>query len=80
LWDFVKIAKVLTLGNFVLSIGANILILTLIATDGIIAALNRARGTTVDEEKLAVQAESQVAGFAGKTLFASAVSAQQPPR
>jgi hypothetical protein len=74
LWDFLKVAKPLTLVNFLLSIGANILILTLISTDAIIAALNRARGTSTDEEKLADQAAAQVAGFAGATVYANAIS------
>ena len=63
LWDTIKDAKPLTFINFGLAMGANILVLTLIATDGIIAALNRARGTSPEEETLSDQAAAQVAAF-----------------
>jgi hypothetical protein len=63
LWDTIKDAKPLTLINVGLSMGANILVLTLIATDGIISALNRARGTSPEEESLSDQAAAQVAAF-----------------
>ena len=63
LWDIIEQASALAVVNFALSMGANILVLTVIATDGLISALNRARGTTPDEEKLADQAAAQVASF-----------------
>jgi len=64
LWDIIEKASALSVVNFALSMGANILVLTVIATDGLISALNRARGTTPDEEQLADQAAAQVASFA----------------
>jgi hypothetical protein len=63
LWGLVSKASALTLINFALSMGANILLLTLIATDALITALDRARGTTPDEQRLAAEAASQVAAF-----------------
>jgi len=63
LWNLVSRASPLTLINFGLSMGANILLLTLIATDALITALDRARGTTADERRLADEAAGQVAAF-----------------
>jgi hypothetical protein len=63
LWDLVSQASPLTLINFALSMGANILLLTLIATDALITALDRARGTTAEERRLADEAAGQVAAF-----------------
>ena len=63
LWDLVSQASPLTLVNFALSMGANILLLTLIATDALITALDRARGTTPQERQLADEAAGQVAAF-----------------
>jgi hypothetical protein len=64
LWDLIKTAKPMELVNFGLSMGANILVLTVIATDGLISALNRARGTTIDERKLTDAAAAQIEAFA----------------
>jgi len=63
LWSLVSRASPLTLINFALSMGANILLLTLIATDALITALDRARGTTPEEQRLADDAVAQVAAF-----------------
>jgi hypothetical protein len=63
LWSLISRASPLTLINFALSMGANILLLTLIATDALITALDRARGTTADERRLADEAAGQVAAF-----------------
>ncbi len=63
LWGLVSQASPLTLVNFALSMGANILLLTLIATDALITALDRARGTTADERGLADEPAAQVAAF-----------------
>ena len=75
LWDVLKAAEPLTWINFGLAMGANILVLTLIATDGIIAALNRARGTSPAEEQLSDQAAAQVAAFTRE----SSERRQEPP-
>lgn len=63
LWTMVSEASPLTLVNFALSMAANILLLTLIATDTLITALDRARGTTEDERRLADEAAAEVAAF-----------------
>lgn len=63
LWSLITRASALTLFNFALSMGANILLLTLICTDGLIAGLDRARGTTPDERKLADEAATEIASF-----------------
>lgn len=63
LWNLVSKASPLTLVNFALSMGANILLLTLIATDILITALDRARGTTAEERRLADEAAAEVAAF-----------------
>ena len=42
---------------------AGILVLTLIATDALITALDRARGTTPEERRLADAAAAEVAAF-----------------
>jgi hypothetical protein len=63
LWSLVSRASPLTLVNFALSMGANILLLTLIGTDALITALDRARGTTAEERRLADEAAGQVAAF-----------------
>jgi hypothetical protein len=63
LWGLVSRASPLTLVNFALSMAANILLLTLIATDALITALDRARGTTAEERRLADEAAGQVAAF-----------------
>jgi len=63
LWGLVSKASALTMVNFALSIGSNILVLTLIATDALITALDRARGTTPEERRLADEAAAEVAAF-----------------
>lgn len=63
LWALVSKASPLTVVNFALSMGANILVLTLIATDALITALDRARGTTPEERRLADEAAAEVAMF-----------------
>jgi len=63
LWALVSKASPLTVVNFALSMGANILVLTLIATDALITALDRARGTTPEERRLADEAAAEVAVF-----------------
>jgi hypothetical protein len=68
LWSLISRASPLTLINFGLSLGANILVLTLIATDALITALDRARGTTDAERQLAEQAAAQVAAFTAHRL------------
>jgi len=63
LWGLASQASALTLVNFALSMGSNILVLTLIATDALITALDRARGTTPEERQLADEAAAEVAAF-----------------
>jgi hypothetical protein len=63
LWGLVSKASALTMVNFALSIGSNILVLTLIATDALITALDRARGTTPEERRLADETAAEVAMF-----------------
>jgi hypothetical protein len=63
LWGLVSKASALTLVNFALSMGSNILVLTLIATAALITALDRARGTTPEERRLADEAAAEVAAF-----------------
>lgn len=63
LWGLLSRASPLSLFNFALSMSSNILVLTLIATDTLIGALDRARGTTDAERKLADEAAAQVAAF-----------------
>jgi len=63
LWDLVSRASPLTLVGFGLTMGANILVLTLIAADGMIAGLDRARGVTPDERALAEEVHGQIAAF-----------------
>jgi hypothetical protein len=72
LWGLVSQASPLTLVNFGLSMGANILLLTLIATDALITALDRARGTTAEERQLADEAAAQVAAFTAVGLHDAA--------
>ncbi len=63
LWDLVQRASALTVANFALSMGANILLLTLITTDAVITGLDRARGVTDDERRLADEVHADVAAF-----------------
>lgn len=63
LWTLVSRASVLTVVNFALSMSSNILLLTLIGTDGLISGLDKARGTTADERKLADEVAGQLATF-----------------
>ncbi|HEY0253051.1 MAG TPA: hypothetical protein VGC41_16060, partial [Kofleriaceae bacterium] len=63
LWDLVAKASPLTVVNFALSMGANILLLTLIATDTIISGLDRARGVTPEESALAAEVQDDIAAF-----------------
>jgi len=63
LWDIVSRASLLTLANFGLGMGANILLLTLIASDALIMGLDRARGVTADERRLAEETQGQIAAF-----------------
>lgn len=65
LWSLLSRASALSLVTFALSMAANVLVLTLIATDTLITGLDRARGTTADERKLAEEAAAQVAAFTG---------------
>jgi hypothetical protein len=43
--------------------GANILLLTLISTDALIAGLDRARGVTPEESALAAETQADIAAF-----------------
>ena len=63
LWNLVSQASGLTVINFGLSMASNILLLTLIGTDGLIAGLDRARGTSAEERKLADEVHGQLAAF-----------------
>jgi hypothetical protein len=63
LWDLVKAASVKSMASFALSLAAHTLVLTLIATDAIIAALDRARGVTPEERALADASLGEVATF-----------------
>jgi hypothetical protein len=63
LWALVSKASPLALVSFALSMGANILLLTLIATDALISGLDRARGVTPEESELADEAQRDVAAF-----------------
>ncbi len=63
LWELVARAPGLTLANFALSMAANILLLTLISTDGLISGLDRARGTSSEERALADEVQGQLAAF-----------------
>lgn len=63
LWDLISEASLLTIANFALSMGANILLLTLISTDALITALDRARGGTDEERALAAEAHTEIAAF-----------------
>jgi hypothetical protein len=63
LWELIRQASVVSLATFGLSMGANILLLTLIATDALITGLDRARGVTPDEQALAAEAQTEIAAF-----------------
>ena len=63
LWDLVSSASPLTLANFGLGMAANILLLTLIASDALIMGLDRARGVTAEERALAEETQGQIAAF-----------------
>ncbi len=63
LWDLVSQSSAGTLINFALSMASNILLLTLIATDGLISGLDRARGTSAEERALADEVQEQLAAF-----------------
>ncbi|MFT3694503.1 MAG: proline-rich domain-containing protein [Kofleriaceae bacterium] len=63
LWELVSKASPLSVLNFGLSMGANILLLTLIATDTIISGLDRARGVTPEESALAAEVQQDIAAF-----------------
>ena len=63
LWELISKASVVSLASFALSMAANILLLTLIATDTLIAGLDRARGVTPEEEQLADEAKTDIAAF-----------------
>jgi hypothetical protein len=81
LWALVSQAAVLTLVNFALSMASNILLLTLIATDGLIAGLDRARGTSAEERALAEEVQGQLAAFivAGSHEEAAPLPPGPPP-
>ena len=72
LWDLIAQTSPLTVANFALSMAANILLLTLISTDALITALDRARGVTDEERVLAAEAHGEIAAF-------TAVRADRPP-
>ena len=63
LWELIEKASPVSLATFALSMGANIMLLTLIATDALITGLDRARGVTADEQALAAEAQIEIAGF-----------------
>ena len=63
LWDLIAKASPLSLVSFGLSMGANILLLTLIASDALITGLDRARGVTPEESALAAEADREIAAF-----------------
>src|SRR5262249_38731578 len=63
LWGLVSLASAMTLAHFALSMAANILLLTLIAPDALISALDRARGTSPEERRLADETAADVAAF-----------------
>jgi hypothetical protein len=63
LWELISKASPLSLVSFGLSMGANILLLTLIATDALISGLDRARGVTPEESALAAEAQTEIAAF-----------------
>ncbi len=65
LWELVSSASVLTLVSFALSMSSNVLLLTLISTDGLISGLDRARGTSAEERALADEVQGQLAAFTG---------------
>ena len=81
LWDLVSRAPGLTILNFGLSMMSNVLLLTLIATDGLISGLDRARGTSADERRLADEVHGQLAAFtsAGMHDDVAAPPAGMPP-
>ena len=63
LWDLISKASPVSLASFGLSMGANILLLTLISTDALIAGLDRARGVTPEESALAAETQADIAAF-----------------
>ncbi|MEZ4367456.1 MAG: hypothetical protein R2939_14450 [Kofleriaceae bacterium] len=65
LWDALAQLGAADLFKFVLSIAANILVLTLICTDLLITGLDRARGESAEEAALADEATVQVGAFTG---------------
>ncbi len=81
LWDLISQASPNTVINFALSMASNILLLTLIATDGLITGLDRGRGTTADERALAEEVHGQLAAFtlAGSQEGAQAEEPRLPP-
>lgn len=73
--DIVSEMSVLTLINFGLSMASNILILTLIGADTVITGLDRARGSSADERKMADEAHAQIAAFTGAGVHDEVVAA-----
>ena len=63
LWDLIANASLLTVINFALGMGANILLLTLITTDLLISGLARAGGVTPEESALAAETQADIAAF-----------------
>ena len=72
LWDLIAETSPLTVANFAFSMAANILLITLISTDALITALDRARGITDEERGLAAEAHGEIAAF-------TAVRAERSP-
>ncbi len=81
LWDLAARASALTVINFGLSMSSSILLLTLIGTDGLITGLDRARGSSEEERRLADEAQRQLASFtaAGTQEPVTSTSVPAPP-
>lgn len=65
LWELVSASSGMTLVSFALNMSSNVLLLTLISTDGLIAGLDRSRGTSAEERTLAEEVQGQLAAFTG---------------